>query len=139
MASKLRAFWIFLDFHLIESKTCGGAACGVPLFSLSLLERAASAVRPQPVRHRLPLVFAQEDSCSQHSVAARLGHVAGANAQQHCCASTSPAASRGRGSAVEHGAGGPQRERAAGLSPVGEEPASTHRWDVEQEPPHAHP
>lgn len=34
---------------------------------------------------------------------------------------------------------GPQRGRAAGLLPVREEPASTHRWDVELELPHAHP
>lgn len=45
MASKRKAFWIFLDSHLIESKIRG---CHVALFSLSLWERATCAVSPQP-------------------------------------------------------------------------------------------
>ena len=59
---------------------------------------------------------------------------------RHCWASASPCSP----TKAEHlwlsmVPGGPQRGRAAGLLLVGEEPANAHCWDVEQEPPPAHP
>lgn len=109
MASKPKAFWIFPDSHLLESKTRGRAARGVPLFSLSLLERATSAASPQPGAAQAPSF-----SLRGTRVPSTWGTQWVQTCAGHCWASVPPC-SPGEAGGLRLSAvpGGPQRGRGA--------------------------